>query len=107
MDLSNKCTIKLKGTDTTFKGTLDNISANGFAFLTKDPYFVDNKGAKVTISIEDFALADHSVLDGYVIRCSNNDGTYIVGCQMIIIISRHMSMNSFVLTHKNKSYESL
>ncbi len=33
----NSCTIKLKGTDTTFKGTLDNISANGFAFLTKDP----------------------------------------------------------------------
>ena len=82
MDLSNSCTIKLKGTDTTFKGTLDNISANGFAFLTKDPYFVDNKGAKVTISIENFALADHSVLEGYVIRCSNNDGTYIVGCQM-------------------------
>ena len=82
MDLSNNCTIKLKGTDTTFKGTLDNISANGFAFLTKDPYFVDNKGAKVTISIEDFALADHSVLEGYVIRCSNNEGTYIVGCQM-------------------------
>ena len=82
MDLSNKCTIKLKGTDTTFKGTLDNISANGFAFLTKDPYFVDHKGTKVTISIEDFALADHSVLEGYVIRCSNNDGTYIVGCQM-------------------------
>lgn len=82
MDLSNNCTIKLKGTDTSFKGNLDNISANGFAFLTKDPYFVDHKGAKVTISIEDFALADHSVLDGYVIRCSNNDGTYIVGCQM-------------------------
>ncbi len=82
MDLSNNCTIKLKGTDTTFKGTLDNISANGFAFLTKDPYFVDHKGAKVTISIEDFALADHSVLEGYVIRCSNNEGTYIVGCQM-------------------------
>lgn len=82
MDLSNSCTIKLKGTDTTFKGTLDNISANGFAFLTKDPYFVDNKGAKVTISIENFALADHSVLEGYVIRCSNNEGTYIVGCQM-------------------------
>lgn len=82
MDLSNNCTIKLKGTDTTFKGTLDNISANGFAFLTKDPYFVDHKGTKVTISIEDFALADHSVLEGYVIRCSNNEGTYIVGCQM-------------------------
>ena len=82
MDLSNNCTIKLKGTDTTFKGTLDNISANGFAFFTKDPYFVDHKGAKVTISIEDFALADHSVLEGYVIRCSNNEGTYIVGCQM-------------------------
>ena len=82
MDLSNNCTIKLKGSDTTFKGKLDNISANGFAFLTKDPYFLDNKGAQITISIDNFALPEHSKLDGYVIRCSNNDGTYIVGCQM-------------------------
>ena len=82
MDLSNNCTIKLKGSDTTFKGKLDNISANGFAFLTKDPYFLNNKGAKITILIDNFALPEHSKLDGYVIRCSNNDGTYIVGCQM-------------------------
>ena len=82
MDLSNNCTIKLKGSDTTFKGKLDNISANGFAFLTKDPYFLNNKGAHITISIDNFALPEHSKLDGYVIRCSNNDGTYIVGCQM-------------------------
>ena len=82
MDLSNNCTIKLKGSDTTFKGKLDNISANGFAFLTKDPYFMDNKGAQITILIDNFALPEHSKLDGYVIRCSNNDGTYIVGCQM-------------------------
>ena len=82
MDLSNNCTIKLKGSDTTFKGKLDNISANGFAFLTKDPYFLNNKGAQITISIDNFALPEHSKLDGYVIRCSNNDGTYIVGCQM-------------------------
>ena len=82
MDLSNNCTIKLKGSDTTFKGKLDNISANGFAFLTKDPYFLDNKGAQITISIDNFALPEHSKLDGHVIRCSNNDGTYIVGCQM-------------------------
>ena len=82
MDLSNNCTIRLKGSDTTFKGKLDNISANGFAFLTKDPYFLNNKGAKITILIDNFALPEHSKLDGYVIRCSNNDGTYIVGCQM-------------------------
>ena len=82
LDLSNDCTIHIKKTNTTFKGKLDNISANGFAFLTKDPYFLDNKGAQITISIDDFELPDHSVLDGYVIRCSNNDGTYIVGCQM-------------------------
>ena len=82
MDLSNNCTIRLKGSDTTFKGKLDNISANGFAFLTKDPYFLNNKGAQITILIDNFALPEHSKLDGYVIRCSNNDGTYIVGCQM-------------------------
>lgn len=82
MDLSNNCTIRLKGSDTTFKGKLDNISANGFAFFTKDPYFLNNKGAQITILIDNFALPEHSKLDGYVIRCSNNDGTYIVGCQM-------------------------
>lgn len=82
MDVSNLCTIHVKGTEETFKGQLDNLSANGFAFLSKDAFFSDCKGKDVTIRIQDFALPDQSDLDGRIIRCSDNDGIYIVGCQM-------------------------
>lgn len=81
-DLSNPCTITCKGAETTLSGQLDNISANGFAFLTKDPYFMEHKNTNVTIQIQDFALPEHSKLEGHVIRCSDDDGLYIVGCQM-------------------------
>ena len=33
----------------------------------------------LTISVQ---MAFHSVLEGHIIRCSNNNGVYIVGCQM-------------------------
>ena len=81
-DVSNPCTITLKDSDTTFSGQLDNISANGFAFLIRDPFFMDHKHADVAIDIQNFALSDQSHLEGHVIRCSDYEGVYIVGCQM-------------------------
>lgn len=81
-DVSNPCTITLKDSDTTFSGQLDNISANGFAFLIRDPSFMDHKHADVAIDIQNFALSDQSHLEGHVIRCSDDEGVYIVGCQM-------------------------
>lgn len=81
-DVSNPCTITLKDSDTTFSGQLDNLSANGFAFLIRDPFFMDHKHADVAIDIQNFALSDQSHLEGHVIRCSDDEGVYIVGCQM-------------------------
>lgn len=81
-DVPNPCTITLKDSDTTFSGQLDNISANGFAFLIRDPFFMDHKHADVAIDIQNFALSDQSHLEGHVIRCSDDEGVYIVGCQM-------------------------
>lgn len=81
-DVSNPCTITLKDSNTTFSGQLDNISANGFAFLIRDPFFMDHKHADVAIDIQNFALSDQSHLEGHVIRCSDDEGVYIVGCQM-------------------------
>ena len=81
-DVSNPCTITLKDSDTTFSGQLDNISANGFAFLIRDPFFMDHKHADVAIDIQNFALSYQSHLEGHVIRCSDDEGVYIVGCQM-------------------------
>ncbi len=82
IDMNNHCTITVKGTDETFEGKLDNLSANGFAFLSKDRFFSNNKGKIITVSIDNFDLPAHSVLEGQIIRCSDNDGIYIVGCQM-------------------------
>ena len=82
MDISNTCTITVKNSGETFKGQLDNISANGFALLVNDPFFASAKGRDISIAIDNFALTAHSVLEGRIIRSSENEGTYIVGCQM-------------------------
>ena len=82
IDISNICTIKIQGTDRTFSGKLDNLSANGFAFVTSNDFFADCKGTDLTITIMDFDLPENNVLEGRIIRSSNNDGIYIVGCQM-------------------------
>ncbi len=82
VDLMNDCTITIQGSNRTVKGKMDNISANGFAFLTKDNFFVEQKGTVITLDIHDFALTEHHLLTGRIIRCSNNEGVYIVGCQL-------------------------
>ena len=82
MDIENNCTITLNDTGAIYHGHLDNLSANGFAFLTPDTIFAESKGKDIRIEIEDFDLRTHNVLEGRIIRCSNNNGMYIVGCQM-------------------------
>ena len=82
MDLNNTCTIKFKNSDTEYAATMENISANGFAFLATDKIFTQSKNAEVIITIHDFALPNHNELEGRIIRCSDDNGLYIVGCQM-------------------------
>lgn len=82
IDISNHCVITIKKTGQQYHARLDNISANGFAFLSKDSVFADAKGTDISVNIENFSLPSHSVLEGHIIRCSNNNGVYIVGCQM-------------------------
>ena len=82
MDLNNACTIKFKNSDTEYAATMDNISANGFAFLATDKIFAQSKDAEILVTIKDFALANHNVLEGRIIRCSDDNGLFIVGCQM-------------------------
>lgn len=82
LDVSNTCTITPADGTTVIEGKLGNLSANGFAFLTHDNYFATHKGAVITMKIHNFDLPQHDVLEGRVIRCTNNEGLYIVGCQM-------------------------
>ncbi len=82
MDLNNACTIKFKDSDKEYAATMDNISANGFAFLATDKIFSQSKDALILVTIKDFALPNHNVLEGRIIRCSDDNGLFIVGCQM-------------------------
>lgn len=84
MDISNFCTIKINESGQVFNGKLDNISANGFALVCIDPFFAASNciGKNITIEIKDFELEKHSILEGRIIRSSNNSGSHIVGCQM-------------------------
>ena len=82
IDISNSCTVTLKDSGESFNGKLDNLSANGFALIMTSPVFADCHGKEITVAIHDFALPSHSELSGRIIRCSNNDGMYIIGCQM-------------------------
>lgn len=49
LDVSNTCTITPADGTTVIEGKLDNLSANGFAFLTHDNYFATHKGAVITM----------------------------------------------------------
>lgn len=82
MDINNDCLITVPETGHEFTGRLENISGNGFAFTTDAAFFATAKGTRITLQIQHFEVPSHSLLEGRIIRCSNNEGHYIVGCQM-------------------------
>ncbi len=82
MPLNNKCNIRLKGEEKAVEGKMVNISANGFAFAVRDEAFADSKGKQLIVSVHDFTALNGKPLTGRVIRSSNNEGEYIVGCRM-------------------------
>ena len=59
-----------------------NISANGFAFAVRDELFAESKGKNVILKVDRFDVLEGKDLEGCIIRSSNNDGEYIVGCRM-------------------------
>ena len=83
MPLDNKCTISVDGTDITYYGHMVNISANGFAFSVNDSSFENMKGKNIVIEIDNFDVIKDKEIQGCIIRCSNDEGNYIVGCRML------------------------
>ena len=82
MPLANKCVITVRGEDKTYEGKMVNISANGFAFAVRNEFFAESKGKQVSLDVKEFTVMGNRALTGRVIRCSNNEGEYIVGCRM-------------------------
>ena len=82
MPIANACTIKFENDDKTYNGRMVNVSANGFAFSVRDNVFASQKGRNVQLDVKDFAVIGNKPLTGCVIRSSNNEGEFIVGCRM-------------------------
>ena len=82
MTLHNICRITIPDSEKVINGRMVNISAGGFAFAANDKIFTELKNKNVSVAISDFALKGQSVLEGTVIRCTNDEGMYIVGCRL-------------------------
>ena len=96
MPLANECTLRVKGSGEVYYGRMANISANGFAFVCKDSFFANAKNKDMVVDIKDFALLRGKSLEGRIIRSSNNDGEYIVGCRMpqdVEVIREYVNQN--------------
>ena len=96
MPIANACTIKFENDDKTYNGRMVNVSANGFAFSVCDSAFVNAKDKNIIVSVDNFDEICTNPLEGCIIRCSNNDGEYTVGCRMpedIISIKHYVNKN--------------
>ena len=82
MPISNSCNVYVAETNKKYRAKMVNISANGFAFAVRDDIFANMKGKNVFVSLLSFEVLEGRDLEGCVIRSSNNDGEYIVGCRM-------------------------
>ena len=96
MPIANACTIKFENDDKTYNGRIVNVSANGFAFSVCDSAFVNAKDKNIIVSVDNFDEICTNPLEGCIIRCSNNDGEYTVGCRMpedIMSIKHYVNNN--------------
>ena len=83
MPVHYECEIASKASSQTYEGKMVNISASGFAFATYAPEIKGAKGTLVTLDMKDFPVASGRQLTGHIIRISDNEGQYIVGCRML------------------------
>lgn len=83
MPVVHPCEISSEISSKSYEGKMVNISANGFAFSTRETDINRAKGMKVSLAVKDFDVLDGQPLVGHIIRISNNEGEYIVGYRML------------------------
>ena len=82
LPISNSCMITVVEDNKQYVGRMVNISAGGYAFSCMGFDFETIVGKDVRVKINDFDLLGETALTGTVIRSSNDNGNYIVGCRM-------------------------
>ena len=80
--IDNICEIVLSKKKLTFDGKMVNISAGGFACACKASEFANAVGENVEVKVYNFPVLQDKPLTGVIIRSSNDDGSYIIGCRM-------------------------
>ena len=83
MPINHECEITIEGMANAQTGRMVNISASGFAFSTRAEEIKGLKGILVSLKVKGFTPLGGSLLVGHIIRVSDHDGQYIVGCRML------------------------
>ena len=99
LPMNNPCEIKIKSKDLLLFGTMVNISAGGYAFSCRAKELADVIGERVELVIEGFELLHEEALQGVIIRSSDNEGSFCVGCRMD---SDHAEIAEYVEKHMKK-----
>lgn len=82
MPLDNLCEVRIGSNSDRLMAHMVNLSANGFAIASKDPVLGRAKGENLEIRVSGIALLEGVALQGHVIRISENEGEYTLGCRM-------------------------
>lgn len=83
MPISYPCDLVLPNSNSSFDGKTVNISAGGFAFSSTANELLHAKGQNIRLTTHGFHLLENTSLEGVIIRVTDNDGEYIVGCRML------------------------
>lgn len=82
LPLSNSCQVTIGNMDLGCDGRMIDVSANGFAFTTTEKKLREAKGRQVAVAVNNFPVLNDKALEGIIIRVSDHDGEYLVGCRM-------------------------
>ncbi|MBO5208530.1 MAG: PilZ domain-containing protein [Lachnospiraceae bacterium] len=82
LSMSNACRINVKSEKKSFEGRMVNLSAGGYAFASSAREFADSLGKEVELTIYGIDFLEDKALKGVIIRSTDDEGKYIVGCRM-------------------------
>ena len=72
----------MKSGTSVYSGNMINISAGGFSFSTMSRDLNNSIGETVEVTINDFELLNGSPITGVIMRSTDSNGRYILGCRM-------------------------
>lgn len=83
LSIQNSCKIVFGDKTQAFRGKMLNISAGGYAFACSAEEFADAIGKQVELTIDGLDFSNGEPLKGVIIRSTDDEKTYIVGCRML------------------------